>query len=492
MPSPEPLSPEQKSFKAAICESVEEFYDTAGREAVGRAIGPFLNSLKITPLELLHSRLYQDTLSDAGTTLMQGVQKAAIAQVRGTGVSVSERVRRLFDLTDQIRAAVRASTDKAPVAALDAGNASEALGYIDGEDEATRRFRIYAALTATLEGTKSWGEKFDRLFEIGQQFAGLDAFLQFDALIAEILRYPGALDEIVGISGMPGNKINGLLRLHDHEAGPSDAPAEPARSRNFYALMFSAKMPQTRAVVLDLALHLVTGKDKLTRDKQSVELDAVIGLAGRLKRKDGWLGGDDTVAALEERCGRLLSDETIDLIMAGVQAQGERLTRALELHERVLGDRARTYLETYVSALMREADVERKLLDGIAAPLDRLTQLGKLHAALAASTIAGRTRERLMLQVEKLQTDQIERDRIWEAIEKRGKNGGDRVLTMLSLITENAFTAGGNVGEARRRAQDMLKRPGFLESFVEGYDDPGARKRRVAELQRQLTAARIA
>jgi hypothetical protein len=87
-------------FKAAVCEEIADLYRPSGRRALGVAAGSYMRQLRLTPIELLHLPRQQLAFNDAGTMLAQAAQKAAGAQVRGTGISVNQRMRVLYALAD--------------------------------------------------------------------------------------------------------------------------------------------------------------------------------------------------------------------------------------------------------------------------------------------------------------------------------------------------------------------------------------------------------
>ncbi|EDP63067.1 hypothetical protein BAL199_29857 [alpha proteobacterium BAL199] len=133
--------------KAAVCEAVSDFYTPTGRQAVGRAAGGFLYPQYLTPLEVLHSVDRQRQLANAGTNAMQAVQKTASWQVRGTSVPVSERIRRLWELTDAIQNGTAARLEAEPPQPVALATLPDTLARRAGETDADRRFRIVAALT---------------------------------------------------------------------------------------------------------------------------------------------------------------------------------------------------------------------------------------------------------------------------------------------------------------------------------------------------------
>src|SRR3546814_16222576 len=89
--------------KVPVCEAVPDFYTVAAREVLARAVGGYLYPQQVTPIELLHSVDRQRQLANAGTHAMQAVQRTASWQARGANVAVSERLRRLGELTDAVQ-----------------------------------------------------------------------------------------------------------------------------------------------------------------------------------------------------------------------------------------------------------------------------------------------------------------------------------------------------------------------------------------------------
>ncbi|MBI1187095.1 MAG: hypothetical protein GC206_07160 [Alphaproteobacteria bacterium] len=477
--------------KAAVCEEVADFYTPAARLALGRAAGGFLYPQFLTPLELLHSGDRQRQMANAGTNAMQAVQKTASWQVRGMSVPVSERIRRLWELTDAVQKETAARLEAEPPAAVTLSTLPDLLARRPGEAEPDRSFRIFASLAATLADLKGWAAKFAALAELGTGLAGLDTFSYFDALISEMLRPPTGLDAVLGREETIGDDILRLLALVDGTARPEAAPATPATARPLFSLLASAAMPETRAVLTEHAIQLARSNEKFTRRPLAEEIAFVVDLRGRMTRDGTLLGGKETQEALDRRMARALSDQTIDMLMAGTESVGERVLRAVQLHGRIFGEDALRYLETYVAELMGQPKLERTIVPEGQSPRQRIKLLGKLHAALAKSNIAIKTKERLANQVERFQGDQLDQTGLLEKIGGGKGSTAERLLKIVDLCREGAFIEGANADRARTVARELMKRPDFLESYLAGADQKGERAARLKELQKLLVEARI-
>src|SRR3546814_14344584 len=85
-----------------------------------------------------------------------------------------------------------------------------------------------------------------------------------------------------------------------------------------------------------------------------------------------------------------------------------------------------------------------------------LKLLGRLYRALRASQLPAKTKERLAAQVERFQSDILDRTRLLERLESgAGRAVGstaDRLLKVIDLCPEGAFIARPNAAAARKPA----------------------------------------
>jgi hypothetical protein len=489
----EPLSTDLEIAKQADCAMPEDLWSRAAREVIGRATVGYLQANKITPLELLHGPDHQRRLMDAGTQAMQAVQKAAGWQVRGSNTPVTERVRQIWDLTDAYRALILKKLETEPAVVVTHETISDVLAWREDETGEDRAFRIYTCLTATLEGKKTWGDKAATLLTLLAGVAGLDAAGYFDSILAEILRSPKGLAEVLGTEEVPAEQVDLFLKLADGTLTAAHAPKEPATAAAVYELLGRAKvgMVETRMALMGHAVRIVRGNDKLTNKTVADEVSYVVKLRERLARNGELVGGDETQQALERRLSRSISDQNIDLMMADTKSVAERVLRAVQLHSKIFGDAPRSYLETYVSELMGQEKVEVRLLPENQTAMENLKLLGKLHAALSSSKIASRTRERLANQIERAQTDLMAKAKILTTFETGKAPVSERLNMLLTLIAGNVFAEGDNVTGARTTARAMMKQPSFFESYLAEVTDKTERATRLRDLEKKLADARV-
>lgn len=480
-------------LRAVNCTATGDFYLPAGRAAIGRVAGNYLQSARITAIELLHSIRHQRAFGDAGTNLAQAVQKTAIVQVKGRSISVNERVRQLYDLTDRVRAETTLRLEKRPPVPATAEDAPRLAARLDGETDDDYTFRRFADFTAALEIRSGWRDKIALLIDVAEALGeGLEPV---DALIADVLRVPAARREILGILEPPGAELRRLLFLHAPHAGGAtlpDPPEDAPLARRFQELAEWAGLPETRDVLLSHLVNLLRASDRLSGGTVSAELDELLAVSGLLRVDRGFIGGTATAGALEQRFGRVLSDETIYDVMLDCPTAVEKIGRAVELHDRVVGEKARTYLADLCLSLIAEPQAERRFAEGETSPLGVLRAMGRLHRTIARSTIAERKRDRLAGQIEEWQTQLIVRHRILDSLAEGSKPTAAKALALLELISGHAFTAGDNAKAARRQVYVMMKQPDFALSLIADCKTTADRATRIKALEAKLAKAGMA
>lgn len=477
--------------KAAVCEEPEDLFTADAREVITRACSAYLAPRKLTTMEILYSPRHQSDLMNSGTSAMQAVQKAASWQVRGMSVPVSERIRRLWDIVDKAKLTLTERVEALAPVPITPENALDLLAAGAGEDSAAFEFRISCSLAAGLADKKVWKDKLDTLLKVGAAAQTPEALSCVDRFLGEALRPVDALSEVLGAFSTAGDGVAALLALVNDTARPTDAPPKAALAVPFYKLLARAPMPDTRAALAGHIVRLVTGSDKMTNKALVDEIGFVVELRDTMVLDGALIGGAASQEALERRLSRALSDQTIDMLMQGTRSVGERVLRAVALHKKVFGDGAREYLEQYVVELMGQPKVETKLVPEGLSVRQQIKALGALHRTLKGSEITGRARDRMARQIEQAQTVVLDATQLLEKLNDGTGSAAERLMRVVDLCREGAFTEGENASRARSAAQQLMKRPDFLDSYLDGAKQKGERASRLRDLQRKLAEARI-
>lgn len=477
--------------KAAICEEPVDLFTPDAREVITRACAGYLAPRKLTALELLYNPAHQTAMMNAGTNAMQAVQKAASWQVRGMSVPVSERIKRIWDLVDAVKADISARVEEAAPEPMTPENAGTLLTQGLDEDDEAFEFRTFCSIATGLAEKSGWADKIAAVLTLAGAASGPAPLACVDSVLSELLRPPESMTAVLGEFETAGDAVICLLALVAEAAKAADAPPKGPLATPFYRLLIRAPMSETRAILAGHIVRLVTGPDKMTQKPMGEEIMFVVDLRTALTLDGELIGGDVTQAALERRLSRLLSDQTIDMLMQGTKSPGERVIRAVALHKKVFGEAARDYLEKYVTELMAQPKVEDKLVpEGLSVRL-QVKSLGALHRSLITSSLGERAKDRMAHQVEQVQTALLDKTRLLEKLNDGSGSAAERLMRVVDLCREGAFTEGANVDRVRAAAQKLMKRPDFLESYLDGAAQKGERASRLRDLQRKLAEARI-
>lgn len=477
--------------KASVCEEPADLFTADARETLSRACSTYLGPRKLTAMELLYCPRHQGDLMNSGTSAMQAVQKAASWQVRGTSVPVSERIRRLWDIVDETRADMAERVEALAPEALSEDNAGRLLTQGLDEDDAAFEFRVQCSLAAGLAEKQGWVDKIRTLLKAGESASGPEPVACIDRFLAETVKTPDALKAVIGEFDTAGDGVVALLGLVADTAEAKDAPPKAALGGPFYQLLARAPMPETRAALAGHIVRLVTGPEKMTNKSLADEIVFVVDLRETLILDGELIGGEVSQEALERRLSRSLSDQTIDMLMQGTKSAGERVLRAVSLHKKVFGTAARDYLERYVAELMSQPQIETKLVPEGLSVRQQIKGLGGLFRALKGSTLGDRAKDRMARQVEQAQTALLDKTRLLEKLNDGTGSAAERLMRVVDLCREGAFTDGDNANRARSAAQQLMKRPDFLDSYLHGAEQKGERASRLRDLQRKLAEARI-
>jgi len=137
----------------------------------------------------------------------------------------------------------------------------------------------------------------------------------------------------------PRNKVSNLLKLYRGSVEVEQTPPSPPRARTFHQLTSIDPMPEARHVRLDPALVALRVNTPLTRLSVAGALTFILEITALLRQNGESLGGPTRLAATERRELQLVSDQTLDRLIAGIRSHAGKLLRTLQLYEQVAGDR---------------------------------------------------------------------------------------------------------------------------------------------------------
>lgn len=388
--------------RAPLCADPEDAYRPAGRDLIATVLGPWLNRNLATPFELLHRPDLAEKLERSGVELQHAIQKVAVPAALARGVSVHEIVRDLQRLTDRVMG--RLQTDRRggrlPVAAV--GNfADRCASLVDAPDGA---YLLGCGLASALAPAETWEAKLGLLLDIAGVAPADEAMRSFahsviEALLQELLRSPGAINEMLGPDLELGQSVLGFTAIaHGEAVGmviqayPALAPRQPtlsAGAQRLAAAIDAGWFEATRVALSEQILEMFKRRRRLSPDDAQGELDLLRMLAVCLTAAGGgFMPAEDVRAAVVERSRLLVEPTFLTALLSGVDSPAAEFSAVIGVLENVAGDanrrRAVRWLENTLSTRGLEDRWEGD-------PEARLAELAGFHRriARAGAEVAG-------------------------------------------------------------------------------------------------------
>ncbi|HEX6979400.1 MAG TPA: hypothetical protein VF342_08880 [Alphaproteobacteria bacterium] len=277
---------------APACTSLDDFFGLQARVLMNRLFREFLDSLVITPTELLHNYGYIKKLDATGNLITGAVYQVAQAQANAGQGSVKERVNALFRLVDQVKMRARdtlAERKRLPV--LEAGQ----FGLLCRRAEARfepqdRRYMILFTLSNYLAESRNWGQKLEQIGKLFADDVDGEGVAILDGVVADVLGAGAMIQELLGPQPNLGAAL-GLLA--DIVMARVDAPPKVASESLKLLMQLIQKygMPDSRAVLLDRLKRELRSTKPLCRDGLSAEREELHRLEARLRDASGALAG---------------------------------------------------------------------------------------------------------------------------------------------------------------------------------------------------------
>ena len=473
--------------KSADCKSVKDFYAPRARAVIGRICRPFLDHLVVTPTELLHHRDYQKRFEMAGNALETAVQQAALAQVRDTPRSVTDRIKELHVLLDDFPGLLRKAASGAGELEITTANYGETVrAVIDKSTVQERDARVFYLLSSHMEGCDSWDGKIERLLSLLGPGVGAEELRYVDVIIGECLRSKAAVETLFGEFELLQDRLDQVVDLHDSRYVRQPG-AKPVLER-LNEVMRDGEWPNVQAA-LSANLHsiLATWTPLVSSDFMH-ELRAIGMVYRRVGEGARVIGRARTIELIERRLSRTLSIENITERLYEFPSKSQQISVLLDLEAIVVGERNQKMVENYIDYIFGDPKIGERILSEYDTDDRRLAGVGSLYAAFRRSTLRDLAKDKYMRLLGELQASYLEQTDFFGRLDSEACGAPEKVGRLISLCSDGALIDEANVAAARNLLRGYAREPGFLEAYLDDAESDGQRKTRLQELQRNLTA----
>lgn len=452
---------------AVHCHETADLYSRAGRQTIGQLLAKPLQAWGLTPIELLHDLDAYRRLSNAGSSLQNAVQRAAVAQVAETGEPVGERVRAIYDIVDT---AVRELHARETMLPKERTNTSFAGIVSKLETNADREFLVAMALATRLRSHKSAARKLDSLIRLLDEelppwsAATLDSFLAEQLIEGGILKHRLASDNLA-------RHLELCIKLS--RGDPDDAQTANEPLHHVTRAIAQGRLPETADHIIEHVFATLSANRNATGeglDGEFAALSSLLEAAG-----DGFgeqSGHPGLQKAFEERCARLLNPQALSDHIAQAGNFGERVDRLLDLAQNAIGDRnLRTIGERLIRLLDDPNDREFWSRPVGASLEQRMKTAARLQGRVIAGRIPESLRETLAARFDRICVDLLDRSALLERTEAENSSSTERSKRLLKLLAESHVTQGVASRRVRASIQRCFADPDFLAPFEQAESD---------------------
>ncbi len=470
----------------AFCWKVEDLYSHEGRRAIAAHLRTTLDQWEMTALEILYNLDNYLKLDQAGTAIQAAVQHAAIAQVKETGESVGERMKKLYQLIDTAVADLKRFQEKG-FPTIDEERFSELLERLS--DKEGRRFILCGAIAEDLRRCDGARAKLRRLVSLMRENHPRWVARILDNFISETLMNRKLVEEILGEHDMVDRMVAaGRLTRGQLPERPHDS--EEIRRLNRYLGL--KLLPATRDALLDWLGQELMGNRRLSGGDLLAECRAIARLMDVVREEfDFDIDGTSLSEVLEERCARQLNAASIGAYLEEFRTPADKLTALLHLEPFVIGPANKRTLANYMLPLIASSQNEAFWCMGDESPTRRAQRLVRMQQRVLASSLQELHREKLATRLDELCLRVYEAADLFRRLRQQKKSAFVRAEQLLRLMADGYFTE----GRARELAAAEVKRYMRDKSFAAGLAeiaDPEERRRRLVAFRDLLSRAGIA
>lgn len=485
--------------EAVLCQTLADHHDGPARMVIGIALRPHLDSLVLTPTELIHSSRHLKALQSKATLMESALGRVATVQARLPGQDAKARRRALdhalFETMAKARAAQLAFTGLGRGRSLIDLVLRSAPGKSPTGDAG---FDLRAAVCLELEDCRTWSSKLDALIQLfpAERQDALSTAL--DEVIGDVLASPAATQELFGNTPAGGSP---LVRLCDLLFGrvPMEASG-PNRLGVLNGLFRQGRLPAARDMVLERIRRQLRAPQPLGRGTAEQEAALLRALMGHLLSPAGLTGGSAMADALTIRYSRRLEQGGASAYRRSLvglsETQPDLICRihyltaisAVPAAERHMGE----IVDALDAALKNELLVENMVLQTPDTALVRQALTGAVEA-VRGSAMAEYDRERIAARAASVVDEFARRGRLVQRLRQTEPLPRRRIIRLAELACSGLIADDGALSVLRQHILETVRQPQFQAELAgsQGDDIAQAEVRRLYELLDRLSQMQL-
>ena len=477
------------------CKRPRDFFGLEGRMVFNRIFRNHLESVALTPTEILHS--FQDIkrLQDRDNLVPSAVSHVAKLQTANTDQTLRDRQDEIYGIVEQIVEQARRADDmELPPLANSFSATLKDVADFRGE---TPEYLGMVVLARDLSGVNSWTGKLDRLCQLADPETDRKAILLLDVVIADVLG-ANIVQELLGWKRSLGAAIIAMLDLADGTFDPEES--EITETTAMLCKLFSANaLPASRRVMIDRALTQLKSSQPLSRNDPEKELEEYRRVMARLLVPGGIMSGGDAAEAITLRGTRFIEQGGATgrkkAINATVKTMPDPARGVMYLAELSNTNFADEHLEDIVEQLgvVFSARVIDELCRRSMSPKNRMVTATGAHDAALNSGLPEGIRDQVTEHIDGVLERYLLEENIIDKLDKPEDHIRDRAVRLVKFCGAGVLPADGEaLSLARQRVIALLRKPKFDTHYIEGIGDAAKAEKALRDFHKLLIGAGIA
>lgn len=468
------------------CASIQDCFRLDARLMMARLFKSYLDSVVMTPSEMLCTWREFKRLRDKDNLMPTAVDRIATMQTRADGGNYKTRKDDLFRFIEDI--IKRAKDTEATQLPKDTKSLSDLVGDIAPMDAPwDRLYLARTALVRDMKDIRSFCGKLDKLCRLALGSRDPDLVALRDGMVAEIFE-TSAIQDILGRQSGLGPAICAMVDLSEGKMDVEKSEAKDiAASLNM--LFSDGLLPEACKVLLDRVHRQIGSSGALYRNDEQQEYDHFKTLTLRLLTPKGLLAGPATAAALTGRYLRMVKEcSRKDAVSAVFRLMPDRcfglVYLSALLSTEYAADATAKLREAYPPTIAGQ-HITNMVARGLS-PKDRMIRATLAHATVFSAKFAPDAKQPVLDHIDRLLDEYLVEEQIIEKLDHQDSSLRERATRLVQFCASGVLPEGRALARARARIKDILRQPNFDANFVADIADPAAAQKALRDFHALL------
>ena len=456
--------------EAELCSGLPDYYALPSRIVMGVVFRAYLDSMVLTPFEIMHNHKLLRGLLEQTTLVENAMIRVSTVQARLPGQEGKARKAALQNAANEM--ASRAWSAQSAFNAAPKGRSvvDWLLDQPDGHSPTgDGHFDLCVALAADLAEHRTWAAKIDRIIDLLRSDRAEGRLLPIlDSALADVLGSGVALQEIFNVpAATPGELLVGQCRL---VLGTTAAvgTSGPSREAVLNGVFRQGRVPYARAAVIDRVRRQLRSPAPLGRGAPAQEAEHLRDVMALLLAPSGVVGGTGMAEAVTLRYSRRLEQ-------GGASAFRRSLIGVCEMQSDLFSR------VNYLAAVSRCAAAERhqaEIVDALEAALgnelliesavlqnpDISALKGAMDAmrnAIRGAALPEETKAKLCGRAEHAVDVYVQHGRMIQRLKQLEPHLRRRAIRMAELACSGLVRENGGMPVLRQNIMEIVRQPEF-------------------------------